>query len=221
MPFNETVKGNGNIITEQRDVSVNPTIKSLGSFDVVLHQGAPSSVKVTADENLMDYIVVEERDGALDIRTKEHVNLNSTKKIRIDITTNRIEEVLLAGSGNINSDGKFTGSEKLKLSIAGSGNISMEINTPEVEATIAGTGDISVIGETRDAEIRIAGVGNFKAEGLKAENVKVHIAGSGNVKVFADASLDVDIAGSGSIYYRGNPNIKQHIAGSGTIKRMD
>ncbi len=219
-PFNEKINGNGNQVTQTRNVNVNPVIKSLGSFDVVLHQGTPESVQVTADENLMPYILVENKDGALEIRTKDGVNLSSDRKIKIDITTNRIEQLLLAGSGNITNDGKFTGGDKLKLSIAGSGNITMDVNTPDIDADIAGSGDISLQGETRSAEIKIAGVGNYKAENLKAESVKVDIMGSRNVNVFASTSLDVNIAGSGDIYYRGSPNIKQHIAGSGSIKQM-
>ena len=56
---------------------------------------------------------------------------------------------------------------------------------------------------------------------LKAENAKVHIAGSGDVKVFAALQLDVNIAGSGSVYYKGSPNVKQKVAGSGDVKKVE
>ena len=67
----------------------------------------------------------------------------------------------------------------------------------------------------------IAGVGEYRAADLKAENAKVHIAGSGDVKVFAALQLDVNIAGSGSVYYKGSPNVKQKVAGSGEVKKVE
>ncbi|MCA6456583.1 MAG: DUF2807 domain-containing protein, partial [Chitinophagaceae bacterium] len=56
---------------------------------------------------------------------------------------------------------------------------------------------------------------------LKSENAVVKIAGSGNVKLFAAATLDVNIAGVGSVYYKGSPTIKQHVAGSGEVKKLE
>lgn len=89
-----------------------------------------------------------------------------------------------------------------------------------MKADIAGSGNIHITGETKDELIKIAGHGDYKGEDLKAENAEIHIAGSGNVKVFADNKLEIHIAGSGDVYYKGNATIEQHIAGSGTIKKI-
>ena len=96
----------------------------------------------------------------------------------------------------------------------------LQINAPKVKAEIAGSGNMTIAGETKDEEIRIAGHGDYKAENLKAENAEIHIAGSGDVKVFADNTLDINIAGSGSVFYKGSPKVSQHIAGSGEIKQL-
>ncbi|MFL9482948.1 head GIN domain-containing protein [Chitinophagaceae bacterium LWZ2-11] len=215
-----TVRGNGNITTETREGYTPNRIKLAGSFDVELTQGPAASVKIEGDANLLSYVVTEQRDGFLVIKTKEHINLSSEHDIKIIITTPKLEEISLTGSGNITGNSKFTDGDRLKVSIAGSGDVSLEANTPKVEASIAGSGSITIKGETKDAVVRISGVGDYKGDSLKAENVEVHIAGSGNVKVFADAKLDVHIAGSGDVYYKGTPSITQHIAGSGGIRQM-
>ena len=132
-----------------------------------------------------------------------------------------MENIQLAGTGNIIGQGKFIGSEKLVLKIAGSGDIKLEVNTPKIEADIAGSGSINLTGETKDESIKIAGVGDYLTEGLMAENATVRIAGSGDVKVFASTTLDIHIAGSGTVYYKGNPTVKQKVAGSGDIKKLD
>ncbi|MDE3143632.1 MAG: DUF2807 domain-containing protein [Bacteroidota bacterium] len=214
------VKGNGNIITQDRNIRVANKIKLAGSYDVEIAKGSSAAVKVEADDNLMPHIIVENEGDWLIIKSRDHERLISDKTIKIYITTDELEAVELAGSGNIIGKDKFTGNNKLDLSIAGSGDMNLDINTPRVKASIAGSGNIILSGETKDQEIHIAGHGDYKAENLKSENAEVHIAGSGNVNLFADNSLTINIAGSGDVFYRGNPKISQHIAGSGQIKQL-
>ena len=96
--FNKTIHGNGNLSSEQRNADGSDKIKSYGSFDVIIVQGSTSSVKVEADENLLPYIVTENKDGALVIRPKEHYNLSSDNKIKVTVTTGKLKEVEVAGS---------------------------------------------------------------------------------------------------------------------------
>ncbi|GAC1443565.1 MAG: head GIN domain-containing protein [Sediminibacterium sp.] len=217
----QRVRGNGHLSVEQRNVTSAERIKLAGSYDVELTQGPVTSVKVEADENLQPYIITNEREGVLEIRTRDHYSLSSNHTARIFVTTNKLEQVQLAGSGNITGRGKFTGAEKLTIKIAGSGDVRIEVNTPEIGADIAGSGTITLTGETRDESIHISGVGKYDADGLKAESAKVKIAGSGDVKVFADRNLDINIAGVGSVYYKGAAAVKQKIAGSGEVKRIE
>jgi hypothetical protein len=216
----KTIKGNGNVTTEVRkNLSVNK-IKLMGSYDVELIPGSTPSVSIDADENILPYIITENRNGVLEIKSKNHFNLSSTHAIKVSIVTDKLESVVLSGSGNVVGKGKFTGADKLNISILGSGDINIETNTPKVDSHIAGSGTITLKGETKDATINIAGGGEYKGDELKAENVKISITGSGDVRVFADATLDVHITGGGDIYYKGNPAITQHIVGGGSIKQL-
>jgi hypothetical protein len=215
------IRGNGIMATQERQVARAERISLMGSYDVEIEQGAQTMVKVEADENILPYILTRNEDGKLVIRSKNNVSFSTDHTIKVYITTPRLEQLNLAGSGNITGKNKFTGGDKLKLSIAGSGDIRIEVNTPSIEADIAGSGSMTLQGETRDQTIKISGVGDYNADALKSETAKIKIAGVGNVKVFADASLDVNIAGGGSVYYKGNPSVKQHVSGSGEVKKTE
>ena len=45
----------------------------------------------------------------------------------------------------------------------------------------------------------------------------LRIAGSGDVRIGAPATLDISIAGSGDLSYRGKPRVTQRVAGSGNV----
>lgn len=221
MVFDKRIDGNGNIVTQERNINSADRIKTMGSFDVLVIKGATPSVKIEADENLIPYIITGNEDGALVIRTKEHYNIRSDDKIKITVTTNQLEEVEVNGSGNLKGEGKFSGSDHLTISIAGSGDVNLDVNTPKIESDIAGSGNITLSGETRSSKISIAGDGDYNAHDLKSEDVEIHISGSGNTKVFAENNLDIHIAGSGDVSYKGNASVKQDIAGSGKIVKVD
>ncbi|MBS1626946.1 MAG: DUF2807 domain-containing protein [Bacteroidetes bacterium] len=217
--FSKPINGNGNQSSETRNISSAQKIKLAGSYNVELSQGN-TSLKINADENLLPYIETYNDNGWLVIKTKEDYRLSSNNPIKIIISTDKLEAIKLAGSGNIMGTTKFIGGDMLEINITGSGNATLEVNTPKVKSSIAGSGDITLSGETKDEEIHIAGHGNYKAINLKSENADVHIAGSGNANVFAANTLSIHIAGSGDVNYKGNPTIDQKIAGSGSIKKI-
>jgi len=220
-PFNKTIRGNGNVTTSQRNLSSFKNIRCAGSYDVELTQGNSSSVKIETDENIQTYIVTDINSDELSIHTQQDINIHPSNKIKLYITTDKLEEFKLTGSGNVSTTNKFTGGDHLDLDISGSGNIHFDVNTPAINSSISGTGDIYITGETRDSKINIAGSGNYHAEDLKAENATVKIAGSGDARLFADSTLDINIAGIGNVYYKGNASITQSVAGSGKIKKIE
>ena len=215
------IKGNGNITTEDRNINRAERIKLSGSYDVEITQGSITSVKVETDENILPFIITSEEDGFLLIKSKGHVNLTATHTIKVYIITAKLEQIQLTGSGSIIGKTKFTEANKLTLKISGSGDIQMDLNAPDIIADISGSGSMTLTGETKNETIHISGVGDYNAEGLKAENAKVRIAGTGDVKVFAEVSLDVNIAGGGSVYYKGAATVKQRVAGVGEVKRIE
>jgi hypothetical protein len=219
--FGNRVKGNGHIITEQRNITSARKIKLQGSFDVELTPATSTGLTIEGDDNLLPYIVTSESDGWLIIKTKEDVNVSPSGKLKIHVTTNLLEAIYLSGSGNIKTTEKFVGADKLDLKISGVGNAYVEVNAPSVLANISGSGNITLIGETKDSKIEISGVGSYKGENLKAENVEVHVSGSGSANVFADNKLDVHVSGVGNVHYSGNATVTQQVSGSGSVKKVE
>ena len=80
------IRGNGTIKTETRQVSGFTGIDVSGNFDVYLKQDSVSSVRIEADENLLEYIRVTSESNTLVIDSKNHTNLRGTRDIKIYIS---------------------------------------------------------------------------------------------------------------------------------------
>jgi hypothetical protein len=213
------ITGNGEITTEERVVSDFSKVAVAGSFDVVLNYGTGGKVTVTADENLMEYIITDIKDNALRIRTKKGYSIRSNKKILVSVNYANLEGVALAGSGDVSANGTVK-ADALKLSLAGSGDINMDLNGGSVKASIAGSGTMELSGSADKLKCSIAGSGDVNAADLKAGITEASIAGSGNVHVHAVNEVHASIAGSGNVYYTGNPDVeKGKTSGSGKLKK--
>ncbi|MCF7560871.1 DUF2807 domain-containing protein [Sabulilitoribacter multivorans] len=212
------VKGNGNMTTETRTTSDYEGIKCAGSFDYKLVSGTEGQIKIEAEENLLEYIIVEVKENNLVVKTKKGVSLNPSNKhgIVITIPFKDINKISLAGSGDLWNEDKINATN-LYVSLAGSGDIILDINTTSVKASIAGSGDLSLKGNTTNLEARVAGSGDFHGFDLQSNNTDVSIAGSGDAKVVSNETLKARVAGSGDIVYKGNPKMDTKVSGSGSI----
>jgi hypothetical protein len=219
--FNKKIKGNGELTTITRNVSDYDEISVAGSFDVKLFKGEEGTITIKADENLLEYIVTEVKNSDLKIKTKKGYTITSRKTIEITVPFESIDGVSLAGSGDVFTNDVIK-SNNLKLSLAGSGNMDLNVSTGEVVSNIAGSGNIQLAGDTDNFSCSIAGSGNLNGFNLKATIANAKIAGSGNIKINAVNEIHAKIAGSGNIVYSENPEIiKSKSAGSGSVKKKN
>ena len=211
------IKGDGNIITTTRNTGDYDGLKAAGPMDFKLVQGTEGKITIEGDTNLMEYIITEVKDGKLVVRSKKNVNLKPTKTIVVTVPYQSISSVSLAGSGDVENSGTIK-ADDFKVALAGSGDIDLKVDADSLESSIAGSGDIQLSGSTGSLETKIAGSGDFDGSSLDSKNVDVKIAGSGDVNVVCNGTLNVRISGSGDVKYSGNPTSKDtKVSGSGSI----
>ncbi|MCU0374370.1 MAG: DUF2807 domain-containing protein [Chitinophagaceae bacterium] len=215
-----TVEGNGIKSTRQLTFGSFKKLEVSGDFDVKLIPAAEHKVVVTADENVLPLIKIEEDGQTLRIRYKNNTSIRTTGDVKVVVYMETLKEIELAGSGKVVSAGRFMNDDRMDFTIAGSGNLNLDVQSPDVEVSIGGSGTAALTGKTRNLEVSIGGSGDYKGEQLMSENTTVSIGGSGTAKVHASIKLEANIAGSGDVYYSGNPKVEKAIAGSGRVEPL-
>lgn len=218
--WGKRVKGNGKTVTIERSVGDYNAISVAGWFDVNLVSGNEGELTIKGEENLLEYIKTEVKDGKLVIKTAKGVNLkpsNWNSGIYVTVPVESIDMVSLSGSGDIVGETTIK-SDRFKTSLSGSGDVTLAIEANTIDASMSGSGDINLSGTARDFDVSISGSGDIKAYDLKAENVTAQVSGSADIKVTATEMIKARVSGSGDIRYKGNPKkIDTKTAGSGDI----
>jgi hypothetical protein len=211
------VKGIGAVVTKTIEVAAMHGIVLDGSMDVVLTKAPVQKVEVEAQANLIELIEVRVVNGIWHINTRE--GFSTDKEFVVHISLPMVDQVSLAGSGDVTSEGTFDAGGRMKLDIAGSGNIALAFTAGETTADIAGSGDMTLSGTSGELLVNIQGSGDVNARALKALQASVDIAGSGDVQLNASESLTASIQGSGDVVYSGDPKkVSKEVMGSGEIR---
>jgi hypothetical protein len=213
------VGGSGNTTTEERSVSDFDKVALLGAGELYIEQGQTESLTVETDDNLMQYITTEVKDGRLELGIKPNINIFFMTKIVYRLTVIDLREVKISGSGKVIT--KALKTDNLVLGTSGSGKFEVEdLKATRLEASTSGSGEFTVKGKVDALKIEIGGSGKFINPDLQSRTAEVRISGSGNVTVWTSDSLDVTISGSGSVRYYGKPQINQTISGSGNVTSL-
>lgn len=214
------VKGNGKMTSITRTTDSYDKISCAGSFDYILVAGPEGNITIEGEENLLEYIETKVKDDKLVVAVKNGINLrtSSNKPIKITIPFQDIDQVGLAGSGDLWNKDVIT-ADAFVAYLSGSGDVTLTINTQSVDGKMAGSGDLILKGSTNNLGVSVAGSGDFHGFELEANHTNVSVSGSGDAEVVSNQSLKARVAGSGNIEYKGNPEKEDtSVAGSGSIK---
>jgi len=215
------LQGNGKVVSETRNTGDYDGVKIAGFFDVDLVSGKEGKITIKGEENLLSAIKVEVEDKSLKIYVEKgtQIRTSSGNKIQVTVPFEKISELSLAGSGDIQSKDVIK-NDNLALKLAGSGNLTLPVDTNNLELHVSGSGNIHLKGTATKLTTKLSGSGDIDASSLKSKIVEANVSGSGNSKVTCDESITARVAGSGNIKYIGNPEKRDvKVSGSGTITK--
>ena len=192
------IRGNGHLITKQRNVDPFINIETGGAFRVEWHSGAPSA-SITVDENLMQYVEQEVRDKVLHVRTTQWIR--PTHSIKLALTSNALEGASFSGASRL--DAHQLSGPKFYLETTGASNVTLDGAVDELVANMTGASDL-------------------RAEALQTKIAELSVTGAGNARISVSDTLKVSITGAGKVEYIGNPpHIEREITGAGSIRKRE
>ena len=237
--FDVDVKINGKEgvpLSELDPSGANPVEFVLAAPDnVVLTEGDTLNIDVEGSDEAVAAVRFVVDGDVLGV-TREEDLWDENDQATIRITMPAPKEVVITGSGNIQSEGlagnakvsilgsgNYTGGDtevsSLDVNVAGSGSAKFgALTTERLEVNLGGSGGVSAAGTTDNLELTIAGSGSADFSGLKADDAEISIAGSGSASLQSDGAVEANILGSGSVKVDGNANCTENAVGSGSLR---
>jgi len=212
-----SIKGNGNVTEEVRQVGAFDQIKVSRGMNVYITQGSPAKVVVIADENLHEIIQTEEDGGVLKIYADENIRWAKQKKVMV--TVEKLIGLESSSGANAWSQNQIM-SENLELRATSGSNITLDVNAKVLVANCSSGANIKLLGLAKEAELGTSSGANLKGAELKADHCTMQASSGGNVSATVIEKLDARASSGGNIDYYGDPqSIEISNSSGGNIHR--
>jgi hypothetical protein len=213
----DSITGDGNVVSQTRDVPVFSGIKVGSGIDVFVTQGENQSVVVEADENLQDWIRTEVNGSVLHIYTDKNIRLAKTKKI--NITCKTIDKIDVSSAGDVTGLSPFK-TDKLDIDMSSAGDLKFEVEANEITISISSAGNVVLKGRTDTLKADLSSAGDLNAFDLEAKYGDVSVSSAGNARVFVTEEASFHSSSAGDIDYKGEPRVKEiQTSSAGTVNK--
>jgi len=212
--FGTGEKGNGNVVTDSRKVTEDFTkVSASEGLMVYVTQADEFSIEVEADDNVIDFIDTEIRNGKLRIDCNRNIG-RATKNIYVSLP--KVTELSASSGSQLETKNTIKTSE---LEIDGSSGaiLELEIVSNEIGIDASSGANLRISGTTDEAIIDVSSGGNINAKDLLTKNCNAAASSGGNVKVQVSRSLVADASSGGNISYSGDPSIETKKSVSGSV----
>jgi hypothetical protein len=211
------IKGNGNVIKQDRQLGSFSALDVGGAFKVFLTQGDKEAVTVEADENLMDVISTEVRGNTLVIKTTE--DIRDSEALNIYLTFKDLDEMEISGACQLTGENKMK-FDNLDMDCSGASDVELKLAASKLTMDFSGASQIELYGSAEAVDLDLSGASSYDGYDLEADIYFVDISGASHAKIFVNKELSAEVSGAAGLKYKGDPVIKEHdVSGAGSMKK--
>jgi hypothetical protein len=213
----KTVRGNGNVVKEDRSASHFDGIRVASGIDVYLRQGDKESITVEADENLHEYIITEVEDGILRVRT-DRVNIRDAERKRVYVTMKDVKSLRTSSAGDLIGESPIR-TDDIELGASSAGDIKLELYAKDVKINISSSGDMDLLGEAETLDANLSSAGDLSAYNFKVKKADISCSSAGDANIYVTERLVARASSAGDISYQGHPEyVDAHSSSAGSIR---
>jgi hypothetical protein len=228
---------------ESRSVGEFSGIQVSTGVNLVFKQESPTSVKVIADADKLQYIITKVENGVLKVYVDNKGQKNlKFKNISVNVSSPRMDNIK-ASSGatftTINSvrednltidvssgsvlKGKFAIANDARVEATSGSNIKASINSKTFGFKGSSGSDSSFEGQSGAANFEISSGALCKADNLRVNDVQAESSSGASLSVNVVDKLKVKASSGGLVKYKGNPEITSDISkmSGGSLKPIN
>jgi len=214
--FGEGKRGNGEVVEESRKVNEEFTeVYASEGLDVFVTQGDDFSINVEADENIIDLIGTDIRNGRLKVHAIENIG-RATKNVYVSLP--RVSGLSTSSGADLIAQNTIR-AEKIELDASSGSDLEVEVDAREVSAETSSGADIKVSGRTDFLYANASSGSDIKARGLMAKKCTADASSGADISVNVSESLTADASSGADISYTGDAAVQKKKSVSGSVHK--
>jgi hypothetical protein len=209
--FSQSIKGNGKVKTENREIKGFNRLIAQGSFELYLVQGENEGVQIESDENLVE--LFQTRLDGKTLYITMSADLKKSVQTSVSVSFKELEQITLLEEVGLKSE-KVLQFSSLNIMSTGLSKIEMELFASNCTLEVADGSFVFLKGYTEIFDVRAHDESELQAGELQSDYCKVKTSGLSEITVNAQKELAMMVTGQSNVYYSGEPTITQRVFSS-------
>lgn len=209
----DSIKGSRKVVTENRPVSGNFTHIEVGQgIDVEVTQSNIKSIKVEADDNIIEYITTDIVDGTLIIAMDK--NVKNTKSRTVYVSLPIIESLRTSSGASIESENTLVVTS-LDVKATSGSDITLQVEAENISCETSSGSEIDIKGKALKLQADSSSGSNIEANELLTNDVNASSSSGSSIDVHPILNLEAKASSGSDITYHNTPKTLTKKASSG------
>ena len=214
--FGNGKTGNGQVVEETRNIPEEFTeVLASEGIDVFVTQDSEFKIRVEGDENIIDLIGTDVRDGKLKIHAIENIG-RATKNVYVSLPN---ITALKSSSGADLIVQNVVEAESIELDASSGSDLTVELSATEVTADASSGADIKVSGRADMLYADASSGSDIKARDLLVKRCNADASSGADISVNVTESLVADASSGADISYTGEASVETKKSVSGSVHK--
>ncbi len=201
---NKEIKGNGQIEKESRKLGTFEGVQTCCSMEVFIHKGSDHQVQIETDENILEYVSTEVRQGQFVVRTKDGASLQPSQRIKVYLSMPDLVSLEASSSSHIRVEDTFP-SGSLHMEVSSSATVELSFEGDDLRIEGSSSGKIKLRGKAQQTRIEVSSSCRVDADGFVTRQLRMEGSSSGRVAIGVAEELRAELSSSARLSYTGQP----------------
>lgn len=219
----DVVRPSSRVTVQERNVTEFEGIEITSAFQVeVTYSAQETKVEIETNENLHQYIDVENVNNNLRIRIQPGLSLRGSSTLKAKITTANPTKVISASGASLVTLTNTLSAPDLNIYLTGACNLSGEIETTNLTISADGASQVYLSGTASSIDGILTGASSIEGFNLTAEQLDLNMSEASQASFTVNQLINLDASGASVLRYKGDALVDQiNLSGASQIIKMN
>jgi len=218
----ETVRASEEVSSLDYSIPNYSQLEVSNAFNVyVTFSETEEGIRIEANENLHNRVVVKRDGNSLKIKLKNFTKVKGNATLNAYIFTKSIDEFDLSGASVVTLENEWIHNDG-KVELSGSSSFKGAVSTERLTVDLSGASTIDVFGTTKVLNADLSGSSNIRDFDLSVDHLKIDLSGASEAFLLINETIDIEASGASTLHYKGNALItNEELSGASEIKNSN
>lgn len=218
----DRIRAKGEVTEVEYSFSDYSTLKVSNAFNVyVSFSEGEESIRIKANDNLHDKIIVRKEDNALVIRLKRFTSVLGNATLDAYITTNSISDFDITGASHLYLEDEWI-AQNGTIELTGASEFSGALNVSNLSLDMGGASNADIYGDVDYLNADLSGSSDLRDYDLSVNRLNIELTGASDANLSVNESIEIEATSASTLSYKGNAVIdRQELSGASEIKNRN